>query len=165
MFGGVVCKGKPKPASHGDGAICRHRGWQVGCGKWSRPPCPTISLMLPIQAFIGNLLGVEKIKKWVDRVDALINVALGFEFDTRNATDTLTANTGANFLQVGESFVKPFEKPIAKLDGQTVGLAKAAENCFDFRLWFAGFRVKFAVLRDKSSERVVADLEAGVNCS
>jgi hypothetical protein len=44
-----------------------------------------------------------------------------------------------------------------------MGFAKAAEGRFDFRLGFAGLWTKFTLLRDESSERVVADLETGVN--
>ena len=96
-------------------------------------------------------------------MDVLVGCDSGFEFNARNAPDALTCVTGADFLQVGEPLIKSFEKPVAKLDGQPVGFAKAAEGRFDFRLWFAGLWGKFTLLRDESSERIVADFEPGVN--
>ncbi len=112
---------------------------------------------------MGNLPGVEKVRKWVARVDASVGFKGRFEFHAGNATNTLARVTGADFLQIGEPFVKPFEKPVAKFDRQAMGFAKAAEGRFDFRLGFAGLWTKFTLLRDESSERVVADLETGVN--
>lgn len=96
-------------------------------------------------------------------MDVLISFEHGFEFDTRNAADTFTRDSGANFFQVGEPFVKTFEKPVAQLHRQTVRLAKLVESGLKRGLWFARVRGELALLRDECSQRIVADFEPGVN--
>lgn len=80
----------------------------------------------------------------MDTLDALISFEHGFEFDASNAADTFVSASDADFFQVGEPFVKTFEKPVAQLHRQTVRLTIAVESGLKRGLWLAGVRGELA---------------------